>query len=155
MFRAVHGLSNPLLIAGGQEKVMVFKEAMVFVAYFCGVYFSFAYGLEAVAYSFIGASFFDFFLTSALLVKVSGLRIRSFLLAWLPNVWVSVVCGGATYGISLYVDFTSTNYWMPIFTIMLILPPVWFLMLWVVRHPLHQELVRLLVNLKQKVVKSG
>lgn len=153
MFRAMHALSNSVFLANGNERIMVVKDALVFLAVLVGVICSYPYGLEAVALSFIVAGVWEFVVNAVILKATINLGFLYSLKSWLSTFAVTFVCWAATVVISFYIDFNGEQYLLPILSILVVLAPVWFLSLKIFRHPLYDELSRLLLsafNKKQK-----
>lgn len=144
MFRSVHWLSNSMLTASGKERIMVVKEAGIFSVYFLAIVLAYPFGLEAVAIIFVATALLDMLVTSFLLSKVLSLKLFEFVLAWWPNAAVALVCWSVTFTIKQYIAFDDSNYWLPVLTIAMVLPVVWFLALRLFGHPLYQELLKLL-----------
>jgi O-antigen/teichoic acid export membrane protein len=155
MFRSTHWLSNSLLTASGKEKIMVVKELVVFSVYFVGIILAFPYGLERVAMLFVVASVLDLVVTSILLWWVLQLDMYRFAMAWLPNIAVAAVCWGVTLSISQFIAFESSNYWLPILVVAVVLPPVWLVSLKVLGHPLYVEIARLLQGILARAGLGG
>jgi len=152
MLRSTHWLSNSVLLASGKEKIMVAKELIVFIVFFISIILAFPYGLESIAIAFVLASVWDLLVSSMVLKKTINLGFVQFLRAWWPNLAVSGVCWFVTYLISQVVSFESDNYWLPILTIGLVMPPVWILSLKIFSHPLYIELSGVLKSILGKFV---
>lgn len=153
ILRSIHWFSNSLLTACGHEKIMATKEAVLFAFFLTGVLSAYPHGLMAVATIFVLGGAFDVLITSIVLWKVIRLSALQFALAWLPNIYVTAICVGTTLLISQFIDFRSSNFWLPILAIAIILPPVWFLSLKLVSHPLYTEISNMLKALFDKLRK--
>lgn len=140
ILRSTHHFANNLLIASGNERAMLKKEAFLFVSIFVFVIFSFPIGFQAVAYSFVALGMLEIVVVTWLLVRVLDLKIVVFYRALLPNLLISLVCAAATYVISIWISFEAEPAWKPIGVIALCLPLIWFSLLWVLGHPLYKEM---------------
>jgi hypothetical protein len=70
-----------------------------------------------------------------------GLNVARFYRELTPNLFISVLCGLATWAISFFVPFSSEDAWKPVGVIALCLPPVWIGSVFLVKHPLADELM--------------
>lgn len=155
MLRTVHWPSNPLLIANGNEKFMIVKESLIFFPFLAGIIFAYQFGLEAIAVAFVVSGVWEITVTSIILAKKIKLSFFRLFKAWLPNIVVTLVCGGTTYLISLMVDFGSSNFWKPILIIAAVMPPVYLATLKILSHPLFDELFGLFKMAVQKITKKA
>lgn len=146
ILRSTHNFANNLLIASGNERLMLIKEALLLGSAFGLVILSFSMGLQAVAKSFIVLGVFEIVLASWLLRCAVNLEIVPFFGALSSNLVLSVICAAATFAISHFVSFDHEQAWRPVGVIALCLPIVWLVSLKVLRHPLYGE-IRLLLKI--------
>lgn len=144
ILRSTHNLSNNLLVATGHEKITLVKETILLLLAIPLVIFTFPLGLNAVAMGFVGLGVVEVLLISWILKWALGLPVIYFHRQLIPNVVVSVLCGLATWGLSFLVPFDADSPWLPVGTIALCLPVVWLGSIFVVRHPLADELLVLI-----------
>jgi O-antigen/teichoic acid export membrane protein len=142
--RSVHWFSNDLLLATHHEKVMVIKDAMIFAVLFAGIVWSYPSGLESVAKVFMFVGILEVIMITCLLRVYINLPIWSFIKAWFPNILVATGCGLVALGVKQVINFETADAWGPAISLILVIPPTWFLLLYVVKHPLFFELTRLL-----------
>jgi O-antigen/teichoic acid export membrane protein len=140
ILRSTHHFANNLLIASGNERVMLKKEAFLFVAIFVLVIFAFPIGFQAVAYSFLALGILETVVVTVLLVRVLELNVFSFYRTLLPDLLITLICAAATFVISIWIPFEAKPAWKPIAVIALCLPPIWLLSLFVLGHPLYKEI---------------
>lgn len=144
ILRTTHNLSNNLLVAAGHERVSLYKELALFAVAVVVVIFAFGWGLNAVAASFVILGVFELAMVSWVLNRVLGLQVALFYRRLFPNMMVSTMCGLATWGISFFIPFATEAAWKPVTAIAVCLPPVWFGAMFLVKHPLADELVLLI-----------
>lgn len=154
MFRSVHWFSSDLMVARGQEKLMVVKEGLMFVFYFCGIALAYPLGLLAVAGVFVVAGLADLLGTTWLLTRFLGLRPIQMLKAWLGNALLTLVCW--VVADLIFVDGSadsvgiSSSFW----AVAAVLPLVWLTTLFVVRHPLRHEILHLLRWVRSRYINT-
>lgn len=151
MLRTMNWLSDPLLIANGNEKFLVLKEVIVFIPFLLAVIYSYQFGLEAIAIAFVAAGSWDFLVSIFIISRKVRIKIFEMLIAWLPNLAVSVVCYSVTYALSMLIDFSGENFWNPILLIAAVLPPVYMISLKLFGHPLYEELMNIIKAIFKKV----
>src|SRR5690554_2877309 len=144
IFRMVHWFSSDLLMARGFEKVMVIKEAVVFFAHFLAILLLFPLGLKAVAAGFAGAGAIDLVVTSWVLWRYLDLNPALMVRAWRQNAIIMVLCGLAAWG--CYEGMLAQGFGMVagLLVVASVLPPVWLGLIFVLKHPLRAELVRVI-----------
>lgn len=149
--RSLHYLSNTILTVMEKEKIMLFKELIVFLFYLVVVILAFPGGLIVVAQIFALAGLIEFVITSIVLKRTIGLKNMLFISKLMPTVWVTLVSAAATYWISMYVDFYNENFWPAIMIICLVLPFIWLSSLRLFNHPLYDEMIGLLLMVKNTI----
>ena len=147
VFRMVHWFSSDLLMARGFEKVMVTKEAVVFLAHFLAILLLFPLGLSAVAAGFAGAGAIDLVVTSWVLWKYLDLSPVCLIRAWLQNAFIMFLCGLAAWGCYEAVLAQGFGMVAGLLVVASVLPLVWLGLIFVLKHPLRAELVRVMRNL--------
>jgi len=141
ILRTTHNLSNNLLVATGREKLTLVKELLLLLLAVAFVILAFPYGLNAVASSFVLLGIAEIVMVSWILKYFLGLNVARFYRELTPNLFISVLCGLATWAISFFVPFSSEDAWKPVGVIALCLPPVWIGSVFLVKHPLADELM--------------
>jgi peptidoglycan biosynthesis protein MviN/MurJ (putative lipid II flippase) len=104
------------------------------------------YGLEKLAYAMLVAGCFDFLINTWVLKKVIGLEVIDFVRAMVPNIILALVCGFATYVISVLIDFSVTTPFVSVGVVASVLPVVWIVTVGLLRHPLYFELRSIVMN---------
>jgi hypothetical protein len=128
-------------VAKGKEKLMVLKEGGMFAFYVSGIALAFPSGLMAVAGVFTVAGLVDLVLTTWLLTRFVGLQPLRMARSWLPNLAVTALCWGAAWLIFNNGDFVSKGVPNTFWAVAAILPLVWLMVIFMVRHPLKQEVI--------------
>jgi O-antigen/teichoic acid export membrane protein len=141
MFRTVHWFSSDLLVARGKERLMVLKEGVMFVLYCIGIVAAYPHGLVYVAGSFAVVGFLDFMFTTILLGTFLNLEIIAFFHAWIGNTLITGVCWSSAWGIyqigKQWFDGTA----IPFLAVACFLPLIWVSSIFLIRHPLKNEVV--------------
>lgn len=148
IFRTTHNLSNNLLVAMGRERITMLKELVLFVVAAVLILVSAPHGLNAVASVFVLLGVLELLMVTLVLKWILGLRVLYFYRRLGPNVVVSGLCGLATWGISVWVPFSSQAAWKPVGMIAICLPLVWVGSLFLVKHPLAGELAGMIRKLR-------
>ena len=151
--RSVHWFSNDVLLATHHEKIMVVKDAVIFAVLFSGVIWSYPGGLENVARVFVLVGALEVILITYVLRQYIGLSGWRFFMAWIPNVMVATGCGVVALWLEHVMDFETISAWKPAVALIIVMPPVWVSLLFLVRHPLFNELMRLAGAAKDKFLK--
>lgn len=150
--RSVHWFSNDLLLATHHEKVMVAKDAFIFAVLFVCVIISYPTGLESVARVFMFIGILEVVVITYLLKVYVRLPIGAFVRAWLPNVFVTIGCAAVTLGVKEFIDFENDPAWKAALTLLLVMPPSWIALLYVIKHPLFSEIFRLFNTMRARTV---
>jgi O-antigen/teichoic acid export membrane protein len=152
LFKSIHWFSDSLMTATNNEKYLIPKESVILLVYFLGVFFSFPYGLKAIAFSFVIGSLFEVIFKSLLLRKLNDLQLLVFYRAWVPTLLITVSCFLCTYILGIWINFQSEDLLMPILSVLVILPIVWIISLKIFSHSLYFEIVELCSCINKKLL---
>lgn len=144
MFRTIHWFSSDLLIARGEEKIMVIKEGLMFVLYFVGIAVCYPFGLLAIAGIFAAVGAIDLLVTTGLLARYVGVRPLSFFRAWISTGAITVLCWGAAWLIYTYGSAGSAGIFGGFIAVAVCLPIVWVVGIFAIGHPLRFEVAHFL-----------
>lgn len=143
--RSTISFSNELLLSDKREKVMVIKDAIVFLALFAVIIISFNGGLHRIAQGFVLVGAFEVLLTISILRYLTGLSFQGFIIAWIPNVIIAAGCAFMTLLIGYFINYQDYPAWHSVLAIALIMPPWWLTLLRLCRHPLNDEIWSLVI----------
>lgn len=151
ILRFLHIGHRPLFITGEREKVLFYKELVIFLVTCLAVYSAFSGGLNNIAWSLVGSAALALVVTAFMLRHYFGLGIRKQVLNQLPNLIVTVACLTATYLTDLVVNFSLVPPWWVVTLLALVNFMVWCLAIVAIGHPLATEVKRVLVLIMGRV----
>lgn len=140
MFRAPHWFLNELLITTGKEKIMLGKEFLIFSFLVIGMLISYNDGLQSITYVFIASGVVELLLGILILKVTVNMLLTDFCLAWLKNVFVTMICVLVTLGIDYLQPFGDVAAWKSALFIVGCVPAVWLLALRQTAHELYNEI---------------
>ncbi|MDP4528122.1 oligosaccharide flippase family protein [Alkalimonas delamerensis] len=146
MFRAIHLLSPQALIANHAEKIMFYKELIVFSLFVVLVIQAFPYGLTMIAWAFVVTGVLDLLLSSLALRAYLGLSLRAFYRAISPAFLIAVLCWGFVTLVDLWRPVAEQSLPFILVLLLLVVPLVWLMLVFVCRHPVSAEIQRLLAR---------
>ncbi|MCK7548608.1 oligosaccharide flippase family protein [Marinobacter koreensis] len=141
-FRSIHWFANDAFVAVYHEKVMVFKDLLIFFTLTVGVILT-APNLLDISKVFVLGGAFEIVLTSVLLKKYIGLTLINFYKKYASNFVIASACGLLTILISKVYEFDTAQPWKPAIAISLIMPPFWILLLFLFKNPLFLEIKKI------------
>lgn len=144
VFRNIHALCPSLLITTGNEKYLFIRNLLIFFLTATSVYFSFPYGLLAIAIAITGVSLVNLIITTLLLKFVLGFSIRMFVSIQLPNAVISFSCFIAAYISSKLVDFERESIFISFTVLIPFVGLTWLATLWLTKHPLLIEFKKMI-----------
>jgi O-antigen/teichoic acid export membrane protein len=150
MLRTIHIFASDLLTAMHKEKMLALKEGLIFSFYFGGIILVFPNGLLAVARVFAFVSVIDLLVTSAMLLRYTGLNPVTFFKAWLKNAVLTLLCWISAWSMYTTFDQSIGPVSWGFLWVALLLPLIWILGVFIVSHPLRFEVTRCLVWLREK-----
>jgi O-antigen/teichoic acid export membrane protein len=151
IFKAIHTLSSPLFFSSGKEKLLLKKQTLVFLGTILAMVCSVPYGLKAIAWSMVGLGLFDFLVSSWALKKVINLSIIQFLKKMAPNFILVASCYFFALTIDYIVDFQT---FLPLYSFLIlatVMPVVWLLTIWLIKHPILYELTPIFRYAQNKI----
>lgn len=154
VFRIIHCLSPQLLITMHNERLMLVKQITLFVATITLVYFAFPYGLTAVAWAMAMVGLLDFVVSSVVVYMSIRLSVFSFISAMWKNWCLVLLCLATAYLGDVFLTYTSRHPLTSLFIMGPLLTLTWLLGLYLFKHPLLDELLRLLLPRYYKQVKD-
>lgn len=140
IFRNIHSITTPLLITAKKEKIMFWKQLIVFCITLLGIYLSYPYGLSAIAWSMVIAAIIDFLLSSWAIKISIGLGFFKFFYAMRLNIFLTITCWATTKILDQMLDFHQLTPILSIVIIAIILPITWFLCVMILNHPIYAEI---------------
>lgn len=150
VFRSIHTLSSNLLISSSNEGLMLLKESVIFLVTLVSVTIAYPFGLTAMAWGMAISGLVEFLVNSWSLKKAIGLSLFSFVSSMRSNLIISVVCWGVTHLIDSLVHFETRMPLLSIGIVAAILPVIWLSSVFVLNHPVRDEIGRMWVSLKTR-----
>jgi O-antigen/teichoic acid export membrane protein len=154
MLKSVHTLSTPLLISTENEKAAVIKQLIVFSACVVAGIIAAPYGMYYMAWAMVFAGFVDLVIGSYVLYHCLGINPWMFLRSILSNVLIAFFCVIVAFILDFILDFKTVEPLAAFVCLALIMPPTWFCCVFLVKHPLSDEVVGV-INFFKKRVKSN
>lgn len=141
LLRSIHALSLEVFIICNREKVLFYKVLTIFLSTTILILLSISQGLLAVSQAMVFVGLFDFILTSWLLQKYIKIKMIDFNKAILPNIILTSSCGGATYLLSVFIDFKSGDNLQILFIVALVNLPIWAITCFILKLEIFEELL--------------
>lgn len=151
ILRSAHVMAPNALVAVGKEGSMLVKEVIVFTVFLLVT--SIAYhqaGLMGVAYAFVFAGFAEFLISSWFVKHKVGVGFLPYCIGMSSSVVVALVCWGTTKALDWYMPFEYTSPVVVLIYIIVVLPPVWFASIYLLKHPLMEQVETILRKLLAK-----
>lgn len=144
MLRASHVLAPKALVAVGKEGSMLAKEVVVFLVFFVSIILAYPkWGLTGVGYAFVFSGIIDFIVSSYFMKMKVGLHFLSYCRSLVSSFFVTTLCWSAASMISYISPFETTAPIFSLLQISLVLPVVWIFAVFVTKHPINDEIIRL------------
>ncbi|MFT5812725.1 MAG: O-antigen/teichoic acid export membrane protein [Psychroserpens sp.] len=151
IFTSVHLFSPALLIASFNEKIQFFKQLIIFILTVTGILLTYEYGLKAVALSLVFNAFIDMILITLIIKLATKLPIIEFVKRIMGNVILCFSCGFTTWLIGYKLNFLSTEPIISLLCVGAVAVSVWVVTIVLLKHPLLDELKKLLNSTKMDV----
>jgi len=151
MLKSVHTLSTPLLISTENEKAALLKQLLVFGACLMAGIIAAPFGMYYMAWAMVFGGFVDLVIGSYILYRCLGIKPWLFLRSILRNVLIAFLCVLVTLGLDLALDFRTVEPLTAFICLALIMPPTWLACVFLVKHPLREEIVGVMDFIKKRV----
>ena len=139
MLRCVHVLLPELLLSTGREKLLLIREFVLLAVCVLGLLLLFRFGLLAAASTFVLVGLVDVLLGGWIVRHRFALAPARVLKAWLPNVGLAGMCALVAWSLDNGLSLASEPPWQAVVVLAVVLVPVWYLGLWLLRNPLWEE----------------
>jgi O-antigen/teichoic acid export membrane protein len=136
-FKNIHIFSHQLLVAIGQEKILVQKQLLVFIVTVSVVLGAASQNVAYIPYAMIVSGALDYLATSFILRNSIGLGFVEFIYAMKKNIIMVLTCYAAALVLSDYIDETAHYAITVIAYYAISLLIAWFLSVLLLRHPLY------------------
>lgn len=126
------------MLAKSMEKILFVKEAFIISVLGIAIYISYPFGLEVVGYSFVGVGFFEFVVSMLVLTRMLGLNFFEYF----KSLMMSGVVAAACYIAARVIEYVLGDKYDHVGLIVacgFILPPVWLAGIFLIKHPLFDE----------------
>jgi O-antigen/teichoic acid export membrane protein len=143
--------ASSLLINQHKEKVLLVREILLFCSTLTCVYLGYQHGLLGVAYALVLSSFIDFIFLAVCLSHYCKINPFTFLYKMRFNFLITLICLLTTKLMNFFSPFNTTEPFISLILIILVLPPVWFFTLLTIKHPLYLKIIELISNKKNSI----
>lgn len=151
MLRAPHVLAPQALITLGFESSMFLKELIVFLIFLSAIIAGYQkWGMHGVAYGFVVGGMADLIVSAWVTNRRMNLPIFKHIYCLVPSLLTTILCWAAVQGIAHLWPFNETKPLFSLLHIILVLPLTWILSLFIFRHPLRYELIKLAKALRSR-----
>jgi O-antigen/teichoic acid export membrane protein len=140
MCRCVNVFLPELLLSIRAERLLMIRELLLLSVCIVGVWVLFPFGLKFAALAFVAVGAVDLVFGAWILTARMNLRPADIALAWLPNLGLASVCGLVSWTLKEWFVFDESTPWFAVLILALVLTPVWYLGLGMVRNPLWDEI---------------
>ncbi|MEZ5658072.1 MAG: oligosaccharide flippase family protein [Burkholderiaceae bacterium] len=135
MFMSVHFHTPSLLMAIGQERVLIWIELAVFLVRVACVIIAAPMGLVAVAWGMVISGIFEFALKSLVLRGLIDMSLRALAGVLMPNLLLAALCWSVLWGIdAVFYDLQGSNPWPAVLLVAVSMTITWFVGLRLLRH---------------------
>ncbi|MBK1885937.1 oligosaccharide flippase family protein [Marinobacter sp. DY40_1A1] len=143
MLRAPHILAPQALITLGYESSMFAKELIVFIVFLAAIILGYyKEGMQGAAYGFVVGGATDLVVSAQFVKARINIKFFKHFLCLVPSLMVTVCCWAAVQGIAHAWPFEEVAPFYSFLQIIILLPLAWFISLFVFRHPLRAELIK-------------
>jgi O-antigen/teichoic acid export membrane protein len=140
IIRTTHTLSHSLLISVDRENVMFGKELINFLIVVISIYYAYPYGLDAIAIAMTVCALIDMLINSIVLKLSVKLKLGSMLIAFLPVIFLTVICWSASYLLSEMLLLTELSSLVKLIINSVVIFLVWILVIRMFKLQLYNEL---------------
>ena len=152
ILRSAHVLAPKALVAVGKEGSMLTKEIIVFAVFIVattGAYIKF--GSIGVAYAFVFAGLTDFLVSSWFMKHKVGVDFLPYCAGMFSSAVVAVICWSVASALDWYISFADTSPFAVLLYIVGVLPPVWLVSIFLLKHPLRHQMQLIYKKLLSKI----
>lgn len=143
VLRSLHAFAPQLLITVGKERLLFYKEFLIFALSAICVWVFYPQGLSKIAEMLVCVGLIDYLVITLLLKLVLNFSALDFLRALSKNVFIMVVCGLVAMSVDRWVEFDLVEPLTALAVLAPVMILVWCGLLVVCRHPLLSELFKL------------
>ncbi|WP_336064790.1 MULTISPECIES: oligosaccharide flippase family protein [Marinobacter] len=144
IIRSIHGFAQPLLLTLKLEVSLIIKEIIAFFTYAALIIYSSQFGLMAIAWALLIAAFIDFCVTTLIIKTKTNLGILTMLKEFLPNFLLVAICWSVAYSLEAAFNINEMHYVSGLLIYAAVLPILWIFCLRLLKHPLFDELLKLI-----------
>ncbi len=152
ILQALFAFSTQALTAGGGIRQVLLMNAIVVAFRIAVIVLCVRYGLVWVALAVTASSLIQFVVSSFLIRRVIGLDMWSPLRASAPSLAVTVYALLAPVGVTFTMEIGPGSYWIPFIIAAVGTGGGWFLGIFVVRHEVREEVMKLWGKVRASLV---
>lgn len=152
LFRIIHTLSPSLLITMGHEKLLLYKQILIFCITIVSLYVGFKEsGVIGVAWSMAFVGVIDFIISGLAIKKAIQLRVVDFVWGMRLNIILCFICWSVVTILDYFVKFDHISPMISFFILSLAMPICWFLGVKYIKHPIYDEIIKILNPILKKL----
>ncbi|MBW8191624.1 oligosaccharide flippase family protein [Neiella marina] len=148
------GMAITVLITAGFERQVLYRDIVLFCVTALSIYFLYPYGLQAVTYGAIGTATITFLITISMLKRLMSFSIYKQVSVHFQNFAVAAICVAAVAGVDQFIDYKSIPVLVALLVVAIVSMTSWLGGVLLVRHPLGDEILRVGVALKNKLMRA-
>jgi len=152
ILRSAHVMAPNTLVAMGKEGAMLVKEVSVFVVFLVATTIAYLqFGSMGVAYAFVFAGLTDFLVSSWFMKHKVGVDFLPYCAGMFSSAVVAVICWSVASALDWYISFADTSPFAVLLYIVGVLPPVWLVSIFLLKHPLRHQMQLIYKKLLSKI----
>jgi len=141
ILRSAHVMAPNALVAVGKEGSMLVKEVLVFAVFLVATTIAYLqFGSMGVAYAFVFAGLTDFLVSSWFMKRKVGVNFLSYCAGMFSSALVAVICWSAASVLDWHISFEDASPLIVLLYITGVLPPVWLVSIFLLKHPLVDQI---------------
>ncbi len=141
ILRSAHVMAPNAMVAVGKEGSMLLKEVIVFTVFILVTTIAYQQsGLLGVAYAFVFAGVVEFLVSSWFMKYRVGVGFFCYCKGMVSSVFLALVCWGMAKILDWHLSFEDAPPFVVFLYITGILPPVWLASIFLLKHPLREQI---------------
>jgi O-antigen/teichoic acid export membrane protein len=154
ILKSIHTMSTSLFYSSGHEKILLKKQFVMFVTTMVAIITAAPHGLEIIAWSMVAIGLVDFIVCSIALKIAINLSPLKFCKNMLPNAFLVIICFLSAVAIDIVLDFQTSSPINSFLALAFIMPLVWLTSVFLLKHPIYQEIKPLIHNITSRFSKT-
>jgi len=152
IFRSAHVMAPNALVAMGKEGSMLVKEVLVFFVFLVATTIAYLqFGSIGVAYAFVFSGLTDFLVSSWFMKHKVGVGFLAYCTGMFSSALITLICWSTASMLDWYIPFEDTSPFSVLLYITAVLPPVWLASIFLLKHPLQDQIRAVYHKLLSKI----